>query len=680
MTYRPVMQILSPYEKHFSKAAAVVCPTESPLGIMSALAPKTVDAELIAKKREELVKKDFFDRSCFDSSIPVEHRNAIMNAAADVLATNTQDVNPEPKFLRCLEKNGFGHEAGVMQALQKKSSLNPKGECAMRLACTADDDAEVGEYNEKNCLITLKLSPLPNRDDYGREFFHELSHSVPIRDGAPLSLMEECCTANKKCDVLKAFAAKRHIGEKAITIAETTDSKSAVFSGVATIYRGTDGEAMNFGAKSNAVSKAESMHLGKTTQSYTCSRSGKKICDAESTGAYLDLARYVLTCNPTISTAASQRDWSDIALALLILEAGATSPPIQEFKCSAEKDIVGAGLRQKEEIRAAISTEEEKVYVALVNKLPQTSPITWDSPPVQEHESTSLRLADHESEPARGTSIGNTPTRTIASVEPLPEVSIGKSLGSARNRDMSESRASFLVSTLEKAAAKVTKTLTPAKLELLEVDRKRIFEDDYKPKSKSPHYLVTSSATKPIQVADIGDLEGLSFTNPFANAKYAKAGAGSRIESGDSTGKVVQGAGDAKGASHDKTTTKAIASPDVSTNAFAVTQEPNVGMGSQQSSNAQPSSLSSTRAVATSDTIDFKAMDKPTLIKFITSGFRTVSPHLKDAKLREALIINKIRIYDHENQRHGSMKPEDTFIYSVDDSRLVRTRGNRDKK
>ena len=68
------------------------------------------------------------------------------------------------------------------------------------------------------------------------------------------------------------------------------------------------------------------------------------------------------------------------------------------------------------------------------------------------------------------------------------------------------------------------------------------------------------------------------------------------------------------------------------------------------------------------------------LVRFITSGFRNVSPELENPALAEALVKNKIQILDHENRKIGSMAPEMTFIYRSDLGRLVQTRVDRARK
>jgi hypothetical protein len=675
-TYLPVLSFLTSFETHYSKKDDKLCIADpTPLTTMRSIAPKANDGVLIAKKREELTKANFFHTSCFDTDIPAEHRNAIMNAAADVLSTETQDVTPEPKYLRCLEKFGFAHESGTIQALQKISKTNPKSTCSIRLACTTEDlDEGQGKFDDGKCLITIQTSALPERDSYARLIFHELSHSVPVRDGTPLAIIEECCAAGKKCDVLRAFAEKNREGEKLITVGEALDQRNSVLTSTATLLAGTDGEAGVFATSSEIVQSAQKVSLAETHPTEICIALGKPKCATQTLGLYSQLSKFVQACiaiNDTPSK--SSIAFNPILLAVMTLNAEAQQEEPQ-YSCSFGRN---GTMSSSALMNSTIKITRSDAEITAIDNLDQTSPITWEVP----KETTPIRLAstlpdDEGPRPGQGTSVGHTPTRTIASIEPLPDEAPKRSLGSLANRrDVSSGRATALVDTLERAARKVAQTLTPEKIELLQVDRKEIFEADYKPKTKSPHYFVTSSAANPIQVADIGNIQGLSFPNPFANSLPAQ---------GKTEAKLAKSESDANSKLTKATKTSG-----------TVTEKEGTGVESESGTSLTAAVLRNSRATtqagsfapetrepSAARTHDFKSMDRTALVRFLTSGYRIVSAELENPDLAKALADerNRIQVHDHENRQIGSMKPEITFIYSSDVGRLVQTRVNREKK
>jgi hypothetical protein len=669
-TYRPVLSFLTPFETHYSTKDEKICVADpTPLATMIAIAPKAIDGEIIAKKRDELTKSNFFHPSCFDTSIPLEHRNAIMNAAADVLSTKTQDVTPEPKYLRCLEKFGFAHESGTIQALEKISKANPKNVCKIRLACTSEDlDDGQAKFDEKECLVTLQTTPIAERESYARLIFHELAHTVPVRDGTPLTIIEECCAKGKKCDVLKAFADRNRIGEKTSTIVDASSQKNTVITSSATILAGQDGADAALASASDAIKLAERVSISQRHDPIACQALGPPECTAQLLDAYESGSYAVQRCfaRPKEKTA-----MGELFRALLILEARADNKPL----CGS--DIHGETYSSRPVTQQAMADSRPKVDVEAIERLDQTSPITWDIP----KEETSIRLAsslpaDDTPRAGQGSSIGHTPTRTIASIEPLPDEAPQRSLGSVTNRrDVSSGRATVLVDTVERAARKVAQTLTPEKVELLQVDRKEIFEADYKPKTKSPHYFVTSSAANPIQVADIGNIQGLSFPNPFANSLPAQ---------GKTEAKLAKSESDANSKLTKATKTSG-----------TVTEKEGTGVKSESGTSLTAAVLRNSRATtqagsfapetrepSAARTHDFKSMDRTALVRFLTSGYRIVSAELENPDLAKALADerNRIQVHDHENRQIGSMKPEITFIYSSDVGRLVQTRVNREKK
>ncbi len=693
-TYHPVLSFLTPFEVHYSKKDEKICIAEpTALSTLAAIAPRAVDGELIAKKREELTKANFFETSCFDTNIPIEHRNAIMNAAADVLSTKTQDVTPEPKYLRCLEKFGFAHESGTIQALQKVSKSNPKDTCKLRLGCTMEElDEGQGQFDEASCRLTLQTTPHPERDDYARLIFHELMHSVPVRDGTPLAVIEACCVEGKQCDALRAFADQNRTGEKVITLLDSTDTRNAVRTSSATLVGGTDGDSAIFAPPNDLVESIKGISVAESRPTFTCRHLGVAKCPQEFLNIYSAVAQIKYVC---VEKDEPPSGFNALILAALVQTAYAKTDNSKPTCNLATYDPHGMAATKELRLNKAINESRPITMMEAIEHLPQTSPITWDVP----KEVTPIRLAStlppDGPKPGQGTSTGNTPTRTIASIEPLPDVAPERQLGSMVNRrDVSTGRATVLVDTLERAARNVATKLTPEKIDLLEVDRNKIFQADYKPKTKSPQYLVTSSSKNPIQVADIGDIRGLSFPNPFADqlptekpaSRLAKAEAGTATDArpvaatktrgGSAEGRAAAGATISE---RDRDAADVRASEGASTVAAAASLTAAALRNSRAITQANILPTES-REPSAASTLDFKSMDQAALIKFLTSSFRTVSTELENPKLAKALVDNRIQIHDHEKRQIGAMKPEVTLIYSSELGRLVQTRLNREKK
>lgn len=676
-TYRPVLRLETPFEKHYS-TSDMFCPdpaNPTPLKMVENLKPEVEVSEIIAKKRDELAKAGFFDASCFDPSIKEEHRDAIMNAAADVLTPDTQDASPEPKFLRCLEKYGFAHESGIIQALVKQSITDSKTNPRVRLACTTDKKAKPAEFNEQTRLITLKITPKPSRLDYAIKGFHELLHASPIRDSSPLQAMEECCAMGEQCEILKAYGEQRKSGDKKVAVLETVDQKNTVATGTLTALKGIDAESMGLAKPSEAVKDFESSPFGEQTLPPACLAAGEKTCQTVN----LKNEEYLLsfleqkTCRP-------RKAWNtrkNKFISNLIMESAVAID--LDYKKTCIDPNSDFSLTAEHRVNEIIANNADKTLAQLGETIPQTSPIDWGPTP-SETESPSQEQAVPIRMAAR------TPTRTIASIAPLPDEKPQQSLGSARNRaDVSKGRATLLVDTMEAAATKVATTLTSEKLELLSVDRNQLFASDFKPKTGKPHYIVTASADKPIKVADIGDVQGLGFPNPFEHIK-AKTADGKSISPGSTIGKPTENNKEDLGTKTEKAKisgSNADRSGDPSqgnpfsaasngAHAKAVDSPSSTRAGGLASSKNHGSEMANSHA--------FKSMDRGALVRFITSSFRSVSSELENSEFAEALVKNGIQIVDHENRRIGSMKPDTTFVYRSDVGRLVQTRIDREKK
>lgn len=643
-TYRLALQLDTPFKKHFSMDEKAICidPNQpGPLSIVKVLAGKTDDAESIAKKREELTKAKFFDASCFDPSIKEEHRNAIFNAAADVLTTKTQDTSPEPKYLRCLEKYGFAHESGVIQAVVKQSLTDTKVNPRVRLSCTADRKAKPGEFDDETRMITMKTTFKPNRDDYATKFFHEILHAAPLSDNTPLAAIEECCTMGSQCNVLQAIAAERKKGELKTTIAEQFSVKGPVVSSEISALVGTDLESTGNLSSNGEIKAFDSLVEHKTTASQ-CEIQTPPICEAKKVSLW-----------EQISDAQQCRSSEQNANAKMMCTAGFTGSVMPVTTVVAEK------------ANAAIAERKNAEYSAPIQ---QTSPFSW-AETKQEQAPVQMRLGHNAIDPSDASVLPVQPRqqRTIASIAPLPAASSSRQLGSSRNRaDATAGRATALVDTLEGAARTAASTLSPEKVELLKVDREQFYAPKFKPKSLDAQFAVISPAASAMKIADISGVDGTSFANPFAGSNYEVDRNTGAIKAVDSksgkTGsdKLFASAG-SSGSGSDSAHDGSAASADSASKSTATS-----------ASNATGNS----RGPSANGTHDFKAMDRGALVKFMTSSYRTLSSELETRDFAEALIRNDIQVIDHENRRIGSMKPKTTFIYRSDLGRLVQTRSS----
>lgn len=636
-TYRLALQLDTPFKKHFSMDEKAICidPNQpGPLSIVKVLAGKTDDAESIAKKREELTKAKFFDASCFDPSIKEEHRNAIFNAASDVLTTSTQDTSPEPKYLRCLEKYGFAHESGIIQAVVKQSLNDTKVNPRVRLSCTADRKAKPGEFDDETKIITMKTTFKPNRDDYATKFFHEILHAAPLTDNTPLAAIEECCTQGSQCNVLQAIANERKKGEVRSLVAEQFSLKGAVATSESSAVVGTDMEFVADLSKNSEVKNVDALVEHKATAAQ-CEIQTPPICEAVKASTFDSI------------TEAQQCRLPQKKIALNI-------------GCVGDKGvnaIIGASQTQAK--LDELSNAQNSAPIQ------QTSPFAW-SETKQEQAPVQMRLGHNAIDPSDASVLPAQPRqqRTIASIAPLPAPSSTRQLGSSRNRaDAASGRATALVDTLEGAARSVASTLTNEKVDLLKVDREQFYSPKFKPKSLDAQFAVISPASAAMKIADISGVAGTSFANPFASANY-------EVDRNTGAIKAVE-AKSGKASTDSKLMAQAM-SGDAANDASSATAES--ASSANKGSTASGAAGESPRAPSANNTHDFKAMDRTSLVRFMTSSYRSLSSELETREFAEALIRNDIQVIDHENRRIGSMKPKTTFIYRSDLGRLVQTR------
>jgi hypothetical protein len=653
-SYRPTLIQFQPFGKHGYPEVDPFCldpKAPSPILNVTSLGPAVKTSELIAKKREELTKAKFFDASCFDPSIKEDHRNAIMNAAADIFTTETQVREGKSTFLRCLEDNGFAHESGLIQAYAKQAisekNLNPR----LRLSCTADKKAKPGEFDEESKMMTIKQSLKPDRDSYATLIFHEALHAVPLQDGISTDLIEECCTLGERCDELSKIGEARKSRDRETALLEPLRSDVPIATGVQTAVAGGETETV--------VKELEN--------GFSCASKGGAKC-----GSF------------QMSGAVAASEFANQKMCLIATQATNAFNPLEIFLPSAAlassicKGSTDAGVPATTHttILDIQQKHNARTYAELAPHLPVTSPISWDVPQTQ------MLHASNDSP-------GETPvpaprqSRTIASIAPLPEPSTTRSLGSASGRrDVSSTnRATRLVDTLETAARKVTTTLTIEKLDARRIETTEAF----RPRTKdqpAQKLIVASLAGRPLQISNIADINDLSFPNPFANEKSEQRTQPAQPVNGLAGNDRANGAPNEGGSETRSPSVSAIASAMVGSATEKLTQS----SGLTPSMAGSPTKFQSKEREPTSNkkspNHDFEKMTATELKRFVIGGYRAVAAELENQEFAKALSKNGIQIYDHENRQIGAMEPalvdgvltHTVFIYSAEKSRLIQSR------
>jgi hypothetical protein len=645
-TYQPVMIQFRAFETYGYPKEDEHCVDPSlamsPLSTVKALGPAVQDGEVIAKRRDELAKARFFDASCFDPSVPEAHRNAIFNAAADVLTPDLQEKNEFPKYLRCLEKNGLADESGVIQGkiqqALKDTGMAPK----LKLSCTADKKAKPGQYNEKTRAMSLRLTPKPDRERYAQKVFHELLHTVPIHDGLPLDLIEECCTTGEQCSELQAAAEKRKAQEKVQAVLAT--SSTAAQSADATKYLLAGSEIGNSFATSEVTPP--------------CTAIGRDTCRKSEYQATALLAN-LASCTRNIAKQA-------VLFMSIIPTVHASEQCPDGDKITTNPDLLQAiGRAQEKEGRATLAE--------VAKTTPVTSPISWDAP--VEAQQPVVPLGRLASQPKTGGG------RTIASIAPLPEPATAKSLGSSRGRrDVAQSnRATVLVDTLERAASSVTKQLTFEKLDARKVEPSEVFRSASADKDKSM-FVVASLTDRPFQISNVADVKGLTFPNPFAKSEsmtLAKV-VDPKMPATPSEGNGSSETHASTSSEDHSATVAASAAAGLAGSRAVQTAGLHAAIGQTARSKGPDRSPNKTAPP------DFENMSHGDLRKFLVGSYRQVAEHLEDQKFARALLKNGIQIYDHENRQIGATKPamvegqmrHTIFIYNAEKSRLIQSRAS----
>ncbi len=651
-SYRPTLVLFQAFEKQNYPEVDPFCldpKAPSPILNVTSLGPAVKDGELIAKKRDELTRAKFFDASCFDPSVSESHRNAIMNAAADIFSVDTQQRNGKSVYLRCLEDSGFAHDSGLIQAMQQKIVVDPKTKPAMKLACTISKNAPTGEYDSEKKQFNIRLTPKPVRDDYARTILHEVLHPAGLKDGISTELIEECCTMSERCDELQAIAKRRQKADSEAALAERFSPAATVASGVKRVLHGGDLE----------------LNTGEPPNSTECQKMGAAECKSLNLKSGQDWSS-VLQC--PIKTVAKLDGFQ---ILLFGLDSVATK------NCG---DTEGTYGTIPDYYKKVAQKHNARTIEELAPLLPVTSPISWDIPQTQTPQANANASGETPVPPPRQ-------SRTIASIAPLPEPSSTRTLGNSRGReDISPTnRATKLVDTLESAARKVTTTLTLEKLDARKIETTEAF----RPRTKdqpAQKLIVASLVDRPLQISNIADIKDLSFPNPFADGKAEQRNQASQTIAGQT------GTPHAKDKSEPAESREETKSPTAATLAAAITGSATAKL--TQSSGMAPAlpSVSSTTKLKPSDrepnsskkstSHDFEEMTAADLTKFVVGSYRAVAAELENQKFAKALSKNGIQIYDHENRQIGAMEPtlvdgvltHTVFIYSAENSRLIQSR------
>jgi hypothetical protein len=651
-SYRPTLIQFQPFEKHGYPEVDPFCldpKAQSSILNVTSLGPAVKTSELIAKKREELTKAKFFDASCFDPSIKEEHRNAIMNAAADIFTTETQVREGKPIFLRCLEETGFAHESGLIQAFAKQAisekNLNPR----LRLSCTADKKAKPGEFDDESKMMTVKQSLKPDRDTYATLIFHEALHAVPMQDGISTELIEECCTLGERCDELSKIGAARKIRDRETALLEPGSSVAVAATGIQSAIAGGEIEIA-----------AGDVRIGKP-----CSALGQKTCGTYAFKAASEFASET-QCTPML-----QSNFPKSAYLALYF-------PVAYASKQCGPDVAGY-LSSKDLLSATEQQYNARSISELAPQLPVTSPISWDVPQI-----TTPPLANAQ---GIGEIRSVKPSRTIASIAPLPEPTSSRSFGNARGRQdvSSTNRATRLVDTLEAAARKVTTTLTIEHLDSRKIETTEAF----RPRTKdqpAQKLIVASLVDRPLQISNIADIKDLSFPNPFADGKAEQRNQPSQTIAGlTGTANATDKSEPAESREEAKpSAAAALAAAMTGSATEKLTQYS--GMAPTLPGVSSPTKLKPSdrepNSSKKSTSHDFEEMTAADLKKFVVGSYRAVAAELENQKFAKALSKNGIQIYDHENRQIGAMEPalvdgvltHTVFIYSAENSRLIQSR------
>lgn len=671
-TYRPVMLNEEPHMVHnMTKDDGERCEDTS---LIATTATEITNIEAAAKfdaavkkKTKELKAAKFFDTSCFDKEMSKEDQDAIIAGVAQVLVRQQPVRSPDgPRYLACLDEYGFAHEAGLVQALMKQTIDKPKLPNELTVKCQLEHDGTAGSFDTATNTITLNVTPKPDRDDYARAFFHEVTHSAGILQHAIASPIENCCGKGARCSELAdaSILLKRQREIASATTNSESNTRRAESS--------TCGSSLDDGTAVKQ-SKLDTLKTGTNASHELC-----RAAIAENQLA----AKQIEECIAPRPTSPPLPKESTSGVNGFLFLFSIERAHAAQFNCSFFSHVSDITPFTPAHVAAQLKKLPDNTSTAeLIAIGTRTSPIPWSGPVTQGVDTDALSLAAT----ARGKS-QHKPTRGIASIS---TENPNATLGSDRNRrDLQKGRATFLIDTAEKAAREVASTLTSETVNKRSVAR----ADAYKEMQKdaSAQFIVASLKDKPVQFAKLDGLN-LGFENPFLKAApktkeqtlsqtlAAATAATKQQKPADPTS--VSGSDGARSSekigidSTDPATSKGRFASAASTATTSATSTVTAAATATSTSATRTSPSADPRQPAAQrQGLNFKSATKQELAKFLLANYRRVYDELGKQEFTEALARHQIQVRDHEQRPHGAIKPQTTFVYRKDLERLVQMR------
>lgn len=655
-TYRPVMLNEEPHMIHnMAKDDGATCEDTS---LFATTASEITNIEAAAKfdaavkkKTKELKAAKFFDASCFDKEMSKEDQDAIIAGVAQVLVREQPIRSPDgPRYLACLDEYGFAHEAGLIQALMKQTIDKPKMPNELTVKCQLEHDGTAGSFDTATNTITLNVTPKPDKDDYARAFFHEVTHSAGILQHAIANPIENCCGKGARCSEL-ADVSNLLKRQREIAAAATNPESNA--------------------------RRAESSTCGSSFDDGTVVRQSKLDTLRSRETELYEICRTALSENYSVA--------SQIEACFAPKRSSTSSSSFDKNKSTSQLLLMlsvnsaFAGSDCKEVVQTPYYGDNQRKVAELIEKLPdnsstadlialgtRTSPIPWSGPVTQGVDTDALALAA-----ASRSKSQNRPTRGIASISTEnPNATLGSS---SNRRDLQKGRATFLIDTAEKAAREVASTLTAETISKRSVARNEAYKEMQK--SGSTQFVVASLKDKPVQFAKLDGLN-LGFENPFLKSapKIKEQTLSQTLAATRNAGQQkpldpIPLSGSDGARSSEKIGIDSADAPVPKGRFASSATTPTITAATQ----AQPNPRLPA-AQAQNQGLNFKSATKQELTKFLLATYRRVYDELGKQEFTEALARHQIQVRDHEQRPHGAIKPQTTFVYRKDLDRLVQTR------
>lgn len=670
-TYRPVMLNEEPHMVHnMTKDDGERCEDTS---LIATTATEITNIEAVAKfdaavkkKTKELKAAKFFDTSCFDKEMSKEDQDAIIAGVAQVLVRQQPVRSPDgPRYLACLDEYGFAHEAGLVQALMKQTIDKPKLPNELTVKCQLEHDGTAGSFDTATNTITLNVTPKPDRDDYARAFFHEVTHSAGVLQHEIMIPIENCCSTGMRCPELSTIAGR---------LRRQREVAAATFNTPASI-RSSESSSCGAPNDDGMIVRPSRLDTLKTSLGEESEK-----CRAAIRENQLISIQEQNACFAPHKTSAQEKQTRSKASGYVW--ASLMGEEAQALNCAFANRTDGAPVWTEAHLKSQAQKLPDNTSTAeLIALGTRTSPIPWSGPVTQGVDTDALSLAAT----ARGKS-QHKPTRGIASIS---TENPNATLGSDRNRrDLQKGRATFLIDTAEKAAREVASTLTSETVNKRSVAR----ADAYKEMQKdaSAQFIVASLKDKPVQFAKLDGLN-LGFENPFLKAApktkeqtlsqtlAAATAATKQQKPADPTS--VSGSDGARSSekigidSTDPATSKGRFASAASTATTSATSTVTAAATATSTSATRTSPSADPRQPAAQrQGLNFKSATKQELAKFLLANYRRVYDELGKQEFTEALARHQIQVRDHEQRPHGAIKPQTTFVYRKDLERLVQMR------